>query len=112
MYVVSLVTGPTDSEPDVPRLPLQPPDAVQLLARFDDQVSVTLLPLATDVLEAFSVTLAAPDPLCGLFVPELLPLQPASSSTVDARTSGADLPISKIRIRGRLEREFTYFFGI
>jgi hypothetical protein len=38
------VSAPLAAEPDVGRLPLQPPDAVQLLALFDDQLSVVALP--------------------------------------------------------------------
>jgi hypothetical protein len=46
-------------EPDTPSVPLQPPDAVQLLALAADHVSVVLDPDVTDVGEAENVRVGA-----------------------------------------------------
>jgi hypothetical protein len=40
LYVVSCVSGPTDAVPDVDFVPLQPPEAVQLVTDVLDQESV------------------------------------------------------------------------
>ncbi len=47
VYVVPVVSAPVDWEPLVPRLPVQPPDAVQELAFVELQVSVAADPEAT-----------------------------------------------------------------
>ena len=47
MYVVSVVIGPTESDPLVARDPLHPPLAVQLVAFVVDQFNVELPPLVT-----------------------------------------------------------------
>lgn len=73
--------GPTVWLPEIARLPLQPPEAVQEEVPLDDQVSTTEPPAATDPADALSVTLAPPLP-AGLLLPPplLLPLQAANSS--------------------------------
>jgi hypothetical protein len=45
--VVDCVIAPLDSDPDVALLPLQPPDAVQLVASVLDQLRLDVLPLTT-----------------------------------------------------------------
>jgi len=53
---VVLVRGPVDTVPLVAWAPVQPPDAVQVVAFVDVQVSVAVPPLAIVVGEALSVT--------------------------------------------------------
>jgi hypothetical protein len=50
---------PVDCEPLIPLLPLHPPDAVQAVAFVADQVSVELVPLATELGAALSRTVGA-----------------------------------------------------
>jgi hypothetical protein len=52
-------SAPVLWEPDVPRVPLQAPDAVQLVALTEVQLNVALLPLVTLLAEAVSVTVGA-----------------------------------------------------
>ncbi len=59
VYVVVAASAPVDCEPLVARTPLQPPEAVQLVALVELQVSVELPPLATLVGLAVSVTVGA-----------------------------------------------------
>lgn len=61
--VVVAVRAPVDAEPDVPRLPLQPPDAVQLVALVDDQLSVDEPPCATAGGAALSMTVGRVPPI-------------------------------------------------
>lgn len=57
--VVPVVKLPVLAEPDVARVPLQPPDAVQDVARVDDHVRVLELPLSTRLGEADNDTVGA-----------------------------------------------------
>ena len=59
MNVVVVASGDVDCEPLAALAPLQPPDAVQLVASVDDHVSVDAAPLATVVGLAVSVTVGA-----------------------------------------------------
>ena len=59
VYVVDAWRAAVDDEPLVPRVPDQPPDAVQEVALVEDQVSVDLPPLATLVGLALNVMLGA-----------------------------------------------------
>ncbi len=58
VYVV-LVVGETDWVPEVAFVPVQPPEAVQLVALVDDQVSVDDCPDVTEVGEAVRETVGA-----------------------------------------------------
>jgi hypothetical protein len=49
VYLVVAVRPGVGSEPRVPSLPLQPPDAVQEVALLDDQLRVDFPPLPTEV---------------------------------------------------------------
>jgi hypothetical protein len=72
LYVVSCESGPTDALPEVDLVPLQPPDAVQLVTLVLDHVSVdvplsaTADGLAVNVTDGAAVTVtvadAEPDP--------------------------------------------------
>lgn len=53
------VSAPVEALPLVARAPLQPPDAVQLVALPDDQASVALPPLASVAGVAVRVTVGA-----------------------------------------------------
>ena len=57
--VVLALRPPVLAEPETDFVPLQPPDAVHVVALVDDQVSVLLLPLLTEVGDADSVTVGA-----------------------------------------------------
>lgn len=57
--VVCALSGPTTSEPEVLRLPDQPPLAVQLLALLELQLMVVLPPAFTSVLLALRFTSGA-----------------------------------------------------
>src|SRR5262245_8883371 len=63
VYVVSFAIGPTDALPLTARVPVQPPDAVQLVAPVDDQLSVVVPFRGTDFGLAFSVS-DTPDDVC------------------------------------------------
>jgi hypothetical protein len=74
-YVVLAVNVPVDCVPDVAFAPVQPFEAVQLVAFVEDQVSIELAPEATEVGFAVSVTVGigavaetstvtAPYPVC------------------------------------------------
>ncbi len=73
--VVLAVSAPEDAEPDVGRVPLQPPLAVQDVAFVLDHVSVELAPDATVVGLAVNVSVGA-GCVCRVTVAEalLLPL--------------------------------------
>lgn len=58
------VSAPVLAVPDVPRVPLHAPDAVQLVAFADDQVSVELPPLETLVGVAAMLTVGAAAAAC------------------------------------------------
>ena len=99
---VSRVSGPTVSEPLSDLLPLQPSDAVQLLALEADQERVTESPLAIRVLEALKVTDAGPppEPLAWLPDEEELPLQPERTKPQHAtRPTKKRRPGSNIHFR-------------
>jgi len=53
------VRAPVDCVPAVALVPDQPPEAVQAVARVDDQLSVAALPLATVLGLAFKLTVGA-----------------------------------------------------
>jgi hypothetical protein len=57
--VVVSLRAPVECDPLVATLPLQPPDAVQLVALVEDHVRVEAAPLETLVGLAFSDTLGA-----------------------------------------------------
>jgi hypothetical protein len=59
VYVVLAVNALVVELPDVALLPVQPPDAVQLVALVDDHVSLEVPPAATDVGDADSVAVGA-----------------------------------------------------
>ena len=59
MKVLVVVSAPVDSLPEVGLAPDQPPEAAQLVASVDDQVSVDALPEVTVVGLALSVTVGA-----------------------------------------------------
>ncbi len=54
-----MVVGETDWVPEVAFVPVQPPEAVQLVALVDDQVSVDDCPDVTEVGEAVRETVGA-----------------------------------------------------
>jgi hypothetical protein len=56
---VVALNATVDSEPDVRREPLQPPEAVQAVALADDQVSMEAAPLVTLAGLAASVAVGA-----------------------------------------------------
>jgi hypothetical protein len=58
VYVVLVLRAPVDLEPLMASLPDQPPEAVQAVALFADQLKVELAPLATVLGFALSVTVA------------------------------------------------------
>ena len=77
--LVVWLRGPTLSDPEVERLPDQPPDAVHPVALLEDQLNVTDSPASIAVAEALRLTVAVGpfDAGCALLVLLLPPLQPA-----------------------------------
>ena len=57
--VVLALSAPVLAEPETTFVPLQPPDAVHVVALVEDQVSVLLLPLLTEVGDADNETVGA-----------------------------------------------------
>ena len=79
-----LVSAPVASLPFAAREPLQPPDAEQLVAFEDVQVSVAVSPGTTTVGSAERETVGAGGALEGVDPPPP-PLQPAMASRPNAR---------------------------
>lgn len=66
-----------DAEPDAPRAPIQPPEAVQPVALVDDQLSVDTAPVARLAGLAVSVTVGMGGAGMTVTVAEALVLPPA-----------------------------------
>jgi len=109
--VVSRLIGPTDSEPDVGRSPLHPPEALQPFARLEDHVSVTRPPLETDVLEAVRETLGVLPSPCAVFEEPLLPLQALRQAASNTTASSAGDRVSNALLRVGEKWNFTYWFS-
>jgi hypothetical protein len=97
-YCVVAVSAGVVNVPLVARVPVQPPEAVQLVALVDVQVSVEVWPLCTLVGEAVSVTVGAADALPTVTVVEADALPPAPVQlsvnwVVAVRAPVADVPL-------------------
>lgn len=79
-YSVVLESAPVDQLPLVANAPLQPPDAVQVVALVELQVKVDALPVETVDGEAFKVTVGAVDTTTTFVEPEADPLDPVQVS--------------------------------
>ena len=75
--MVVALNAPVDAVPDVPRLPVQPPEAVHALTLVDDHESVAVPPLVTLVGFAVRVTVGVVDIGVTATVAEALVLPPA-----------------------------------
>jgi hypothetical protein len=102
VYVCVAVSAPVDCEPDGFLLPVQPPEAVQLVALVEFQLSVELPPLATLVGFAVKVRVGAGVVPCTLTVTSRVTEPPLPEQVSEKLEVALSAPVLSLPFVGRL----------